>query len=136
MTRVAIPVWQGRVSPVFDTAGQLLIADVDGASVVARTQAPLGEAMLPRRARRLTELGVDALVCGAISRPLLGMLTGTGIVVVPWIAGNVDEVLGAYLNGQLRDPRFMMPGCMGRGRGRRMRGRGRGGAGPGCRPGF
>ena len=134
MARIGIPVWQGRVSPVFDTAGRLLVVNVDGAQIVSRTEVPLAESALARRVSRLTEVGVDALICGAISRPFLEMLSSAGIVVVPWVAGEVEEVLGAYLAGGLRDPRFAMPGCMGRGRGRRMRGRGRDWGGQRCRP--
>lgn len=136
MPRIAIPVWQGRVSPVFDTAGNLLVVDVAGAREVGRTEVPLSEPMLPRRVTRLVELGVEVLICGAISQALLAMVTSAGIVAVPWVAGNVQEVLGAYLARQLPNPRFLMPGCMGRGRGRRMRRRGPSWGGPGCRPAF
>jgi len=130
MARIGIPVWQGRVSPVFDTAGRLLVVEADGDREMVRSESSLPDTRLPRRVGRLAELGVEVLICGGISRPLLGMVTGSGIRVVPWVAGDVQEVLEAYLGGRLLDPRFLMPGCMGRGRGQCMRRRGPGGGGP------
>lgn len=125
--RVAIPVWQNRVSPVFDTAGRVLLSDLGEGG--ERFEVPLTGANPAQRVGRLSELGVGVLICGAISRPLAMMVQSSGIQLVPWIAGEVDEVLRAYQSGSFPTDAFMMPGCCGRrrrGRGRRM---GRGGRG-------
>ena len=134
--RIAIPTWQRRVSPVFDSARHLLVVEVDGAAEAGRSEEPLPEVFPPQRAARLKELGIDVLICGAISRPLAGMIAASGIVLVPFISGEADQVLAAYLHEELPRPEFMMPGCwchgpgpgrgFGRGRGR-GRGQGRGG---------
>ena len=129
--RLAIPTWQGRVSPVFDSAQRLLIVDAADGSETGRSEEGLGSGLLPQRVARLKELGVDVLVCGAISRPLAGMIAASGIVLVPFISGECDEVLAAYLRGEIPSPQFLMPGCCGQGRGWRHRGRGRGGRGLG-----
>ncbi len=62
------------------------------------------------RAERLRELGVNVLICGAISNPLAKMLRGLGIVLIPWKCGLIEEVLTAYFSGTLEDARFSMPG--------------------------
>jgi predicted Fe-Mo cluster-binding NifX family protein len=62
------------------------------------------------RAERLRELGVNVLVCGAISNPLAKMVSGLGITLIPWKCGLIDEVLVAYFSGTLGDPRFSLPG--------------------------
>ncbi|MBM4043828.1 MAG: dinitrogenase iron-molybdenum cofactor biosynthesis protein [Planctomycetes bacterium] len=112
--RVALAVWNGRVSPVFDVARELMVVEVDGGREVSRLRQEIDGAALPQRAARVAELGVDVLVCGAISRPLAAMLAAEGIAVVPFVRGQVEEVLAAYLAGRLPDPRFLMPGCCGR----------------------
>ena len=66
---------------------------------------------------RLAQQGVSILVCGAISRPLHEMIILNGIQVIPFIAGDLDEVIGAWLSDALDNDRFAMPGCCGRGRG-------------------
>ena len=111
--KVAMPIWGGRISPVFDAAGRLLVVQVEEGAEVDRSEVPLGEGSLPGTARHLSELGVDVLICGAISRALGDLLDDSGIRVVPWISGEPEPVLSAYLAGGLSDSGFAMPGCRG-----------------------
>jgi predicted Fe-Mo cluster-binding NifX family protein len=120
--RVALSTWNGRISPVFDVARTLLILDVGDARLAERHEQALDEGPLARIDRIAAE-GVRVLVCGAISRPLAEMLASKGVRVIPFISGNIEEVVRAYLSGKLDCPRFAMPGC----RERRGRARGRGG---------
>ena len=125
--RIGIPVWQGRVSPVFDTAKTLLVVDREGPVETSRSETPLPDTSQAERVAALGRLGVQTLLCGAVSRPVASLLSASGIVVVPFLNGNVDEVIEAYVTGSITDPRFLMPGCCGR---RRRRGRRRGRGGP------
>ena len=131
--KIAIPTWNGRVSPVFDTASRLVVVEIGEEREIARFETDISEYFLPSKSMRLTGLEIDTLICGAVSRPLSYMITTSGIKLIPWIAGQVDEVLQAFLNNTLFDPRFIMPGCAsqwdkgsggrhGRGGGRRRRG--------------
>jgi predicted Fe-Mo cluster-binding NifX family protein len=121
---VAVPVWQGRVSPVFDTARKLLLAEVEDGKVTNRTEAELRQEALPKRAGEVKDLGVNVLICGAISRPLAAMLAGRGIEVLPFVTGTTGESLDAWRAGRLPGPGLLMPGCGGRRR-RCRRGGGR-----------
>jgi len=112
--RIAIPVFNSRVSPVFDVAQRLLVIDAVGGVETARTEENLSGLYLPDRARRLMELGVDVLICGGISMPMANMIHAQGIRIIPYVAGDVEEVLAAFLAGTLALPRFAMPGCRGR----------------------
>ena len=116
---VAIPVWQGRVSPVFDVAGQLLVVELNGAVESARRHESLPDEAPERRTQRLRALGVETLICGAISRPLEALLTAGRIEVIPRVCGEAEEVLQAFLSARLQDDRFAMPGCCGQQRRRR-----------------
>jgi predicted Fe-Mo cluster-binding NifX family protein len=123
MMRVALPIWNDRVSPVMDAATRLLIVDYSDQGEVSRTEAPLGGDHVPHLARLLSGLGIQSLICGGISHHLFSLLEAQRIKVIPWVTGPVEEVLEAYTANQLWSRRFLMPGCSGRGRGR---GRGRG----------
>jgi len=123
--RVAIPTWDERVSPVFDVAKHLVVVDIEGDVEVNREETRLDETQLMTRARRVAELGVDVLICGAISQPLENMLTAAGVRVIPQTCGRAEDVFRAFVSGQLADTAFLMPGCCGRRR--RFRGRRRGG---------
>ena len=134
--RVAMAVWNGRVSPVFDVAQHLAVYEVGEGAAGEPASAALTSADPAARAAEVAGLGIDALICGAVSRPLASMLLARGVEVIPFIAGDTDEVLQAFLAGQLPNPRLCMPGCgrafAGQGSGA-FDGQGRGrGRGPGC----
>jgi len=127
--RIAIPTWRGRISPVFDVAEHLLLVDAQDDREIRREEATVEPSNLVAKIKRLTELGTNAVICGAISWPLEAMLGSAGIRVIPYTCGPVEDVLRAFLSGQLTEQAFLMPGCCGRRRrfrGGRSGGRGRG----------
>jgi len=109
-TRVAIPVWCDAVSMAFDFSRQLWVVSLEDNREVSRHEVSLKPAAPGKRAAELKELEVDTLVCGAISRPLASAVAQAGIRVIPFVAGSVDEVLGAFMCGRLADPRFLLAG--------------------------
>ena len=109
--KIAIPIWSGNLSNVFDFANRLLLVEIENAREISRSEVPLHAESLPERAGKLRQLGVNVLLCGAISRALANMVTESGIQVLPYVTGRVDDVLQAYLTGQLLQPQFTMPGC-------------------------
>ena len=95
---------------MFDTASRLLVAEVDKRRERSRFETDISEQFLPSKTMRLAELGVETLICGAISGQCAYMVTTAGIELIPWISGEVEEVLQAFLGGNLFDTRFLMPG--------------------------
>lgn len=139
MTRIAMTLWQERIAPLFDTAGALLILDVNtseqGEAFVAQSR----DALFPQDRRSccgridfLRMLGVQTLICGAISQGMEMTAKSAGIEVFGFRRGSSDEVLQAYLMGRLEDEYFTMPGCQSGGGLRRCH---RNGPGPGHRGG-
>lgn len=123
---VAVSIWEGRVSPVLDSAQQLLVVDADGnGSEIKRRTIEFPSVHPMARAQFVASLGIDTIICGAVSRQLESLLTNQGVAVSPWVKGSVDDVIDAYLHGKLFSDRFVLPGCLGGGRGK-GRGRGRG----------
>ncbi len=122
--KVAVTVWENTVSTVCDFCNRLLVFDVMGNEVKNKSFMPFETRILPERVNILEELGVEVLLCGAISRPLERMIRTSGVKVIPCLRGSIEEVIGAYLVGGLSDARFTLPGfgpgasCI---RGRRQR---------------
>jgi len=115
--RLAVPEYQGRIAPVFDCCKRLMIV------LQLPTEDELLQndnwAALPRESRsaRLKELQVELLVCGGISCWMEDQVRRYGIRMIPWVAGDVWEVLAALREGRISDPQYAMPGragCMGR----------------------
>ena len=108
--KLALPVWENRVSPVLDTASRLLVVEVKEDGDVSRFEIFLDERDLSRRCMRIQGLGIDALICGAVTRHFSEMLKASGIDVIPGISGQPDEVLAACLEGKLAHSKYLMPG--------------------------
>jgi len=127
MMKVAIPQWQGRVSPVFDVAGNVLLVDVAKGAEQTRQNVALEASQPQFRASMLAVHGTSVLICGAISRPMEMAVFAAGIEVISNICGDIEQVLTAFIGGNLDKDTFSMPGCCGRRRqfnaGRRRGGR-------------
>ncbi len=114
--KAAFAAWDNRIAPVFDVARELHLVEAEAGQVVRETQEPLADDLPVQKALRLAELGVGTLVCGAVSRSLHEIIVAYGIRVIPFVAGDLREVIQAWLTGGLDWDAFAMPGCCGRGR--------------------
>jgi len=124
MMKTAFACWNKRVAAVFDTARRIHVIKVESGRIVRETLETLESDLPVQKALRLSELGVGTVVCGAISRPLYEMVAACGIRVIPFVAGDLREVIQAWLKGNLERNAFAMPGCKGR---RHFSGMGQGG---------
>lgn len=118
--KVALSVWNGRIAPVFDVSRRILLLDIHHRVVTGREEETFEEDDPVRKAGKLAEWKVRKLLCGAISRPLAGLFAAYGIRTIPFLAGDAEEVIEAYLAGELPNRRLTMPGCC-RGSGPRIR---------------
>ena len=109
--KVALTAWEDRISPVFDSARTLLIAEIENGEIVRRRKEPFFPEMSYRLADWLHNLGIDVLICGAISQLPAGIVESSGIKLISFVGGNAEEVLGAYAEGEQIVPAFSMPGC-------------------------
>ncbi len=119
--KVAIPIRNGRISPVFDVATRLLVVDFAGGEPGERSEFLIRESGGEVRAELLQELGVKILICGAISNQTARIIERCEINLRPWVVGDIEDVIDAYTTCSLDSEGFIMPGC------RRGQGGGRGG---------
>jgi predicted Fe-Mo cluster-binding NifX family protein len=111
---IAVPNCQGRVSPVFDVAARLVLVRLKGEAELERKEVVLFEKQPDGIVRGLAELGIQVLICGAISQGLQLALEQAGIRVLPQVCGDLEAVITAFRGGTLRRREFAMPGCCGR----------------------
>jgi predicted Fe-Mo cluster-binding NifX family protein len=109
--KAAFSCWDERIAPVFDSARQLLVVEAESGRIRAQHREELALDLPVQKALRLSHLGIGELVCGAISRPLLAMIASAEIRVIPFVAGDLSNVVQAWLKGELPDGEFAMPGC-------------------------
>lgn len=117
--QIALAVWNGRISPVFDVSRHLMLFAVEAGKVVSTFEEIFSSDNPFQKVRRLADLNVDVLICGAVSQTVDAMLESNGIERIAFIAGDIDDVINAYLAGTLPNGEMTMPGCGGRRRRRR-----------------
>jgi len=116
--KVAMTVWGNRISPVFDSAQTILLADIEDGKIVDRRRdflprmvAPgLPRMVAPGLARMVAEKGIDTLICGAISERPSQIIKQSGIKLLSFVGGNAENFLEAYAEGGPLEL-FRMPGC-------------------------
>ena len=99
--KVAIPIFNSRVSPRFDFAQKILIAVIKDKKVVERQEFSLINLNPIRRSVLLCELEVHTLICGGISSFSQRLIKGNRINIVPMIQGEIEEVLNLFISGNL-----------------------------------
>lgn len=132
--KLAVPVHQNRVSPLFDVAARVRVLESGMDPRRAEMGSLLLEGMTPvQRVELLKRVGVRCLICAGISGLCLSLLRGAGIEVVNGVVGEIEEVMDAYRMGSLLQESFRMPGRGGGQRHRMGHRGGRGGRGGGRR---
>jgi predicted Fe-Mo cluster-binding NifX family protein len=108
--KIAMPVWENKISPVLDTASRLLVVEFKEGGDMSRYEIYLDERDLSKRCLRIMGLGVDTLICGAVTRHFSDMLRALGVDLIMGISGQPDDVLHACFEGRLAHSKYLMPG--------------------------
>jgi predicted Fe-Mo cluster-binding NifX family protein len=107
---VAVPVFGSRVAPVFDSCTKALLIAIHHEQEVERTELSLKDFSSAERLGFIKRAGVTDLICGGISELLHTLLENSGVHVIPGIAGEVEDVVAAFMDNRLDEPFFRMPG--------------------------
>jgi predicted Fe-Mo cluster-binding NifX family protein len=105
--RIAIPVWDDWVSPVFDVAKRIRVTEVINGTIHSELE---HEPENGDHAATLSNLGVDVLVCAAISPDLEKALWDKGVEVISDTCGPATIIAEAYARGDTALRRFHSPG--------------------------
>ena len=88
--KVAMPIWEGRLSPVMDSAGRLLVIEIINGQELSRAAYEIPSADVNTRARFIAGLGIDILICGAISQQMEQRLKAAGVQTSSWFRGEAS----------------------------------------------
>ena len=109
--KIAVTVWEHRVSPVFDSARTLLIAEIKDDALVSTSYLSFDPDRPLELLQMLQAQKIMLLICGAVSEGPANMLEAAGVELISFIAGDIHRVLETFFQGTLRGPQFKMPGC-------------------------
>ena len=99
--RISIAICQNRVCPRFDRAGTLIVIDVRGGREESREFLDISGWPAHGRATRVAQLGVDQLVCGALSSFDEAGFQESPVRLVSRVGGPVDAVIEAIVSGTI-----------------------------------
>jgi predicted Fe-Mo cluster-binding NifX family protein len=109
--KIAVTVWEHRISPVFDSGRTLLIAEIKDNTLVNTSYLPFDFDRPLELLRTLRAEKVKIIICGAISEGPANMLLAEGFELISFIAGDVHQVLESFIKGTSLAEDFKMPGC-------------------------
>lgn len=95
--RIAVTCWGSRVSPLYDTTRKIIVIDTGAGGIQHISEVDISLVKPFSRAGFLHDIGVEVLVCGGISECFIQQLLALNIKVVPWISGEVSEVISEYI---------------------------------------
>lgn len=110
MERVAIPVFESRVSPVLDSCHRMMIVDIKDGREIQRREISLENMSRDQRLDLLTRWGIQKVICAGISEVMCRFLTGINIALASGVAGDIEQIINAYICNRLNDSCFVMPG--------------------------
>lgn len=108
--KVAISVWENRVSPLFDAAGHILLVSGQKAHNWKQELLTVDSLTVFQRLGLLRKLKVDLFICGGITVSILEQVRNIPIQTIPFICGNVDTIIEAVMKGKDLRAMFSMPG--------------------------
>lgn len=100
--KIAIPVFGNRVSSRLDCAESILLVSIEDGKIVRRQETQWTHVNPLAKIRMLVQEGVEVLICGGLTETCANMLHDTDIEVIPWVRGEVEQVLVQFTEGTLR----------------------------------
>jgi predicted Fe-Mo cluster-binding NifX family protein len=96
--KIAIPVFQTKISPRLDSTQNFILLKVEYSRVLKRNKLNTTGWSLSAKLKRLVDLEVDTLICGGIDLESMQHLNFNGIKVYSWITGEVEDAVTRFLN--------------------------------------
>jgi hypothetical protein len=114
METLLITEHRGRISPVFDTATVVCVAQIEPGAPLRLHRQQLFSFNPAGRAEEFCRLGSGKILCGAISRPFRESLLYHNFEVIDFLCGEVEAIATAFAKNAFDISEFSMPGCQGR----------------------
>lgn len=114
--KIAIPVWNERVAPVFDNSHHWILFELKGTEKSVIGTMEFQNSDVESKVDELINMQIKHMVCGAISRRIEYMLVNNGCDVTPFIAGEIKEIIHEFSPDKKFKSKYRMPGCSRRGK--------------------
>ena len=106
MKLIAIPTRDGMVDDHFGHCAYYIVVTLDEHNQIVKQErlvSPEGCGCKSNIASVMQEMGITLMLAGNMGMGVYNKLSAHGIAVIRGCQGKVDDVLKAYLNGELKD---------------------------------
>ena len=99
--KIAIPRMGEIVAPCLEYSATIAIFSVEDGRVTGQLDFPLSSRNPLDRIRLLRDQKVDAIICGGVQDVFEDLVRASGIRLISWVSGNIEELLSLFLKGRL-----------------------------------
>lgn len=89
------------VAPCLEYCATMAIFTIEGGAIVDQHDVPLRSRDPFDRVRLLRDQHVDTIICGGVQEIYEDAMRASGIGVISWVSGSVDDLLDLFLHAQL-----------------------------------
>ncbi len=101
MITIAVPVFGSRISGRLDAAESVLLVSIENNRIKQKDKIRLVQKTGLEKVNTLIQIGPDVIICGGLTEICSSRLKDSKIKTIPWIQGDVDEILSNFLQGKL-----------------------------------
>ncbi len=102
MKTIAIPIFKSRVSVRLDCAEDIHLVTIEKDKIKTRDAVRLVSTNPLEKVKVLIQLNPDVLICGGLTEYCSIRLKEINIQIIPWVQGDIEEILSLYLKGELK----------------------------------
>jgi predicted Fe-Mo cluster-binding NifX family protein len=107
---IALAASQNHIATVFDSADSFVIIDA-GAQEIMKVETLPPELTAMQMIKTLRDMKITVLLCGAISSYSQHMIETADILVIPFLKGDLKDIVAGFFSNRLNEPTFYLPGC-------------------------
>ena len=103
METIIIPVFGNRISPRLDYAEHFQLFTIEDRKITSKELFKIITSNRLERTNRLIRLNPDIIICNGLTERCYVELSKSKIKIIPWIQGEVDEILHNYFSGYIKE---------------------------------
>ena len=99
--KVAIPRMGETVAPCFEYCATMAIFTIEDRQITDQVDFPLRSRGPLDRVRLLRGQQVETIICGGVQNVYEDLVRASGIQMISWVSGSVDDLLDLFTRGRL-----------------------------------
>jgi predicted Fe-Mo cluster-binding NifX family protein len=99
--KIAIPRMGECIAPCLECSATITIFSVEDGSVLDQIDFPISSREPLDRIRLLRDQKVDTIICAGVQDTFGDLVRASGIKMISWVSGSIEELLIAFLEGRL-----------------------------------